>query len=421
MRLLVAVLLGSYVLLASPASGETTFPYQTTVVSDDVYVRSGPGQNYYPTDKLKRGQEVEVYRHDPGGWCAIRPVDGSFTWVSGRFLKPTEDHLAVVTEEGVSARVGSRFSDIRDVVQVRLQKGEVVEILEGPAQSSRGSEGWFKIAPPSGEFRWVSAKYLSTDYPRDGVRKTPPPEKERPRHDRRTEDATADAPSGSSAPTIPAAALAGSESNEAAGESLRTRSSRPRSLTAEEYAAELERVELELSVMVIEEPAVWSFDSLRERTNLLLDQAQTAVERGRARLLANKIARFDDIKQRQDAVLAMRSDTDRSSRLLTKLRPPDTDVEKPAAKLQGDGRYDGVGQLTQVVSPKLGAPRYALVDKTSGDVQCYVTPAPGVHLQNYVGREVGINGTRGYMPEQRASHIMARHVAPLEGSGTMLR
>ena len=77
-----------------------------------------------------------------------------------------------------------------------------------------------------------------------------------------------------------------------------------------------------------------------------------------------------------------------------------------------------MGQLTQVVSPKLGAPRYALVDE-AGDVRCYVTPAPGVNLQNYVGRQVGVTGTRGYMPEQHASHIMARHVTPLEGS--MLR
>jgi hypothetical protein len=35
-------------------------------------------------------------------------------------------------------------------------------------------------------------------------------------------------------------------------------------------------------------------------------------------------------------------------------------------------------------------------------------------LQDYIGREVGVIGTRGYMPEQRASHIMARHVTPLE-------
>ena len=77
MRPLVAVLLCCHVLLTSPARGDATFPYKATVASEDVYVRSGPGQNYYPTDKLKRGQEVEVYRHDPGGWCAIRPVEGA--------------------------------------------------------------------------------------------------------------------------------------------------------------------------------------------------------------------------------------------------------------------------------------------------------------------------------------------------------
>ena len=212
--------------------------------------------------------------------------------------------------------------------------------------------------------------------------------------------------------------MPGSDSADAAGESFRARSARPRSLTAEEYQAELDRIELELSVMVIEEPTAWSFDSLRERTNLLLDQAQTAVERGRARLLANKIARFDDIKQRQDAVLAMRDETDRTSRLLARLRPRDADGDEPAARFDIDGRFDGVGQLTQVVSPKVGRPRYALVDEP-GDVRCYVTPAPGVNLQNYVGRQVGVTGTRGYMPEQHASHIMARHITPLEG--TMLR
>jgi hypothetical protein len=377
MRWLVAVILGGHLLLVSPVGGEQTFPYKAYVAVDDVYVRSGPGQNYYPTDKLKRGQEVEVYRHDPGGWCAIRPVDGSFTWVSGRYLKPTDDNLAVVTEDGISARVGSRFSTIREVVQVRLQKGEVVAILEPPPRGAGGGENaWFKIAPPSGEFRWVSAKYLDANNPRDGVRKAP------------------------------AAATAGSD----AGESLRTRSNKPRSLTAEEYQAELERIELELSAMVIEEPAVWSFDLLRHRTNVLLDQAQTAVERGRARLLANRIARFDDIKQRQDAVFAMRRQTAQSGRL------SDGDGERATAKI--DSRFDGVGQLTQVVSPKVGAPRYALMD-TSGDVRCYVTAAPGVNLQNYIGQQVGVTGTRGYMPEQRAVHVMARHVTPLEGS--MLR
>jgi SH3-like domain-containing protein len=408
MRPLIAVLICIPLTAASPASGDQTFPYKTCVAAEDVYVRSGPGQNYYPTDKLRRGQEVEVYRHDPGGWCAIRPVDGSFSWVSGRFLKPTEDNLAVVTDEGVSVRVGSRFSDIREVVQVRLQKGETVEILEGPPQAGRGSSGWFKIAAPAGEFRWVSAKYLDANYPRDGLRKTPPPPGKyvHHRHDHHGDDQAAD-DSNDSAPLIPAEAMAGHPHHARPGS--------PRSLSAKEYQAELDRIDLELSAMLVEEPTAWTFDSVRERTNMLLDQAQTAVERGRARLLANKIARFDDIKQRQDAVLAMRDDIDRNSRLWARLRPRDVDGARPGLHADIDDRFDGVGQLTQVVSPKLGAPRYALTDDT-GEVRCYVTPAPGVHLQNYVGRRVGVTGTRGYMPEQHSSHIMARHVTPLEGS-----
>ena len=151
----------------------------------------------------------------------------------------------------------------------------------------------------------MSAKYLDADYPRDGVRKTP--------HGRPTSTAAESAPIDRGSPAITAAASRLGCRRPAS----RFAPARPeaRSLSAEEYQAELDRIELELSVMVIEEPTAWSFDSLRERTNVLLDQAQTAVERGRARLLANKIARFDDIKQRQDAVLAMRDETDRDSRL----------------------------------------------------------------------------------------------------------
>ena len=391
-------------LMSSTASGGTTFPYKASATSDDVYVRSGPGQNYYATDKLKRGQEVEVYRHDPGGWCAIRPIEGSFTWVSGRFLKPTKHNLAVVTEEGVAARVGSRFGETRDVVQVRLRKGEVVEVLESPSGDGRGSQ-WYKIAPPSGEFRWVSSKYLDAEYPHDGLRRRHADNRE---PEPSADDRVAESPRHRYR-----------EPSDAAGESLLARSGMPRAISSKEFQEELERIELELTVMLIEEPTAWSFDSLWERTNTLLDQSRTAVERGRARQLANKITKFEDIKRRQEAVLAMRDHTERDSRLYARLRPRnDDDGERSAAKMEIDGRFDGVGELREVVSAKTGAPRYALVDK-SGDVRCYVTPAPGVHLQNYVGREVGVTGTRGYVIDQHASHIMARHITPLEG--TMLR
>ena len=378
MRQLVALIACCFVLLSVPARGDQAFPYKTVVASDDVYVRSGPGQNYYPTDKLKKGQEVEVYRHDPGGWCAIRPVEGSFTWVAGRFLKPTEDHLAVVTQNGVSARVGSRFSDLRDVVQVRLQKGEQVEILEGPPRGA-SENGWYKIAPPSGEFRWVSAKYLDANYPREGVRKQPPAG----RYDRNGNEAAVNVPSGSSAPEIPAAALARSDADRAADEPRRRRVVRPRPLSPEEFQAELDRIEMELSTTVIQDSASWSLDGLREPDEPIIGPG---ADGGRAGPRSAVGQQDRPLRRHQAASGSRAGDARRDRSREPSVGPIAAQGQRPreAAPSDVDGRFDGVGQLTQVVSPKVRRPRYALVDD-KGDVRCYVTPAPGVNVQNYLG------------------------------------
>jgi hypothetical protein len=356
---------------------DQTFPYRAYATSDNVYVRSGPGDNYYPTDKLKAGDEVEVYRHDPGGWFAIRPVPGSFAWVSGRYLQLGKDHLATVTEENVAARVGSRFSDIREVIQVRLHRGELVEVLDaqrpGPATSTAVNP-WYKIAPPAGEFRWVSGKYLDINSPHDGLLKTQ---------------------------------SGGSATRYNTGETPV-----PRTMSAAQFQTEVNRLELDLSTMVAEEPAVWQFGELHARSQSLLNQAETAVERGRARLLLSKIARFQDIKQRYDRVNALWGQTQRTDRELARVSPRPGGV---SPQFDTAGRYDGVGKLARVTSPKTGAPQYALLDEY-GRVRCYVTPAPGVNLRYYLGRQVGINGARGYVPEQQTSHLMAQHINVIDSA-----
>ena len=78
-----------------------------------------------------------------------------------------------------------------------------------------------------------------------------------------------------------------------------------------------------------------------------------------------------------------------------------------------DDRFDGVGKLARLPATAAGTPHFALMEP-NGQVRCYVTPAPGVNLQNYVGREVGIHGVRGFMPEQQAQHIVAKHVTPVD-------
>lgn len=448
-----------FLLFAQAAGQETVFPYKAWITANDVYVRSGPGQTYYPTDKLQEGDQVEVYRHDPGGWYAIRPPEGSFTWVSGKYLTQGGNNLAVVTEDRVAARVGSRFSDIRDVIQVRLHKGEVVELLDHKEMGTGPNrQSWYKIAPPSGEFRWVFGKYVDPDYRPTGVRKTQaaaraetgpeaaaevgtaadievtstpdshdaparavsyedeaPPGAERrgelppldrsPRESGRFDDATAadhepEATGPDPAPTY----------------DPRYGPQERRKLTPEEYRNELSRLDMELSAMVVEEPTVWAFDDLRLAAEELERQAQTAVERGLVRVLLRKIDRFERIKDHYATLSTFRREVDRMRResdgagappLISGRTPP---AGRPA--IPGGG-FDGVGRLTPVVSQKLDAPRYALMGD-DGQVECYVTPSAGVPLGHYVGQWVGVNGTRGYIPEQRAYHIMAQHVTALQ-------
>ena len=378
MRLLVAALVSCCAIATSPASGEQDPPYKAFVTADEVYVRSGPGQDYYPTDKLKTGQQVEVYRHDPGGWYAIRPVEGSFSWVSARYLGLQPDKLARVTGDRVAARVGTRFSDIRSVVQVRLNRDELVEILGSKKQTTgTGTTTWYKIAPPSGEFRWISGKFVDRLAPGDGVRRT-------------------------HSGDLVGSALADFNQSIPPVEDDSRRPAAPRAIAPEQFQAELDELDMELSIMVAEEPTVWEFGEMRLRADSLLTHADTALERGRARLVVGKIARFAEVKHRLDKVAALRKETERSNRQLADLSPR-------GPRAEADDRFDGVGKLTRVVSSKLGAPRYALIDEL-GQVRSYVSPAPGVRLRNYLGRRVGVNGTRGYMPQQRAHHIMAKHI-----------
>ncbi len=150
--------------LAVPALGaEPSFPYTADVSVDEVEVRCGPGWDYYATQHLRRGTKVDVYRHEPGGWLAIRPPEGSFSWIPARQVKRGADpRVGEVAIDGAVAWVGSAVADVaQHKWQVRLEQGELVEILgEKPLSVGPGfaTETYLQIAPAAGEFRWIHAE-----------------------------------------------------------------------------------------------------------------------------------------------------------------------------------------------------------------------------------------------------------------------
>jgi hypothetical protein len=393
-------ILACVVCCARPASAEQ-FPYTAYVTARDVYIRSGPGEKYYPVARLDRGCEVEVYRHDPGGWYAIRPPAECFSWVSAEFIEPHQGNTGVVTGDRVVARVGSSFSDMRDVIQVRLDRGEEVEILEAHEFNSvPAAQTWYKIAPPAGEFRWISSRYLDrghADVDRDDSEV------------RRANFEEAAPRSAKNSRPRPETDDADDEQDDASEANERRPPRRPERRRSQiDLKEEAEDLDLTLSAIVVDEPAHWDFSALKSQAEEALSRAETALERGRIRRVLRKIDNFVEIRQRHLAVMSADGSSGRAHE-----RDVQGDRHRLGARSQAAlMRYDGVGRLTQISSVDPRLPQFALID-SAGQVAAYVSPAPGVNLRRYLNQDVGINGTLGYLPERQANHLTAKRIVPV--------
>lgn len=134
------------------------FPYQALVLREGASIHSGPGKSHYATENLAQGDAVLVYRHDPGGWCAIRPVDGSFSLVPESTLEIVRAGLGKVTQADTQAWVGTALGAVDNPLwQIKLRKDEIVEVLGQVSWPSPEGHStvWYQIAPPAGEFRWI--------------------------------------------------------------------------------------------------------------------------------------------------------------------------------------------------------------------------------------------------------------------------
>ena len=158
MRYFLIIAICCFGLTSQSMAQEHEFPYTAIVLSSGTQVHSGPGDSHYATHDLKENELVEVYRHDPGGWCAIRPPEKSFSLIPETAVKKISKDVAEVLANGTQAWVGTVLGPVESPLwQVKLKKGERVAIV-GEASwphSSGKSVVWYQIEPPAGEYRWV--------------------------------------------------------------------------------------------------------------------------------------------------------------------------------------------------------------------------------------------------------------------------
>ena len=437
------------------------FPYMAKVSVQNAAARSGPGMSYYATQALPVGSVVEVYCELPTGWAAIRPPQGSFSWVRGKFLEVQSDGVGRITEDNTASGVGSDLQDGRDVVQVRMRKDEQVEVIQ---KTSIGSEEWYRISPPSGEFRWVN---LNDILPDDPLRRTP-------QQTQRSQDKSSSAVS--YVPEVGRGYEAGRSfqpgSPAAYPPSPFSDSRRHHALSDEEFYRELADLERAWSAMFHTNPANWHSTQLLYRAHYLKSQANTERKLARVDLLISRLQKANSMEiaagvpqpgmlhrpygvqapptsafAQQPANPLLDPNTlppgSRATVLpglesaavaynqaglngVTGPVPPEYWQREQIAQrnmsmlaqaevLEKNMRLDGVGMLAQLPQGTVDRLpiRWALLD-VNGQIRYYVSPALGVYFKGMEGRVVGVIGSREYLPnDAQHIHITVRQIRPL--------
>lgn len=169
----ILLLLSSIVPQAIADEVEHSKPDEPTVVFVGVTkaeLHSGPSKEYYPTAMLDRGTMLEVYRKTADGWLGVRPPQGSFSWVQAKdaYLLPG-GRVIEITEDDAVSWIGTELGTAKQYRwQVDLKPGEQLVVLsEASMEDSEGNASlWYKIAPPSGEFRWIQEAAVTTKAPK---------------------------------------------------------------------------------------------------------------------------------------------------------------------------------------------------------------------------------------------------------------
>jgi uncharacterized protein YraI len=123
------------------------------VNSNEVYIRSGPGENYYPTLKVDKGAKVTVVglKYD---WLKIIPPEGSFSYVAKAYVEKRGDgSIGQVTKPDLNVRAGSDLVAIKTTVQTKLEENQDVTILGE-------QDEYFKIKPPADAYLYINKQFV---------------------------------------------------------------------------------------------------------------------------------------------------------------------------------------------------------------------------------------------------------------------
>lgn len=439
-------------------------------------VRGGPDEVHYETSQLAPGAEIEIYRLDPGGWCAIRPPEDSFSLVRAAAIESLDEEqgIATIGTDDEQCWIGTMMGAVDEPMwQLKLKRGEKVRLLGSITSSDDPSQvEWYQIAPPSGEFRWVALSDLddesqqqvsayfapsetpaarpgertilkrddsaapiaqaepvddspsespdvalaSYDDPRKNARQTQEPEARwRPPQRRR---AFGDVRVASAQTPAVGSTFVAPDSSRRMDHSLATGpSTQPPMGVPTVWPRAYQELDLRLSMEILKDPPQWKLDSLAAdvmKTKSMSSPSEAPI----ADHLLNKIRQFQLI---QDAGPRGPGNAGGSSvqGVVAVVGQDAIPLTRPSAELDEKRidytkTFDAHGWLNELVRDEgMGQTTYVLQDD-QGKITHLIAATPGLNLHRYLKTKVGIVGQKGFHQGMNLDHVTAERVVNLD-------
>ncbi|MHC4444583.1 MAG: SH3 domain-containing protein [Planctomycetota bacterium] len=333
-----------------------TFPLQGSVKGNNVYVRSGFNQNYYPVTKLNRGHKVTVVAEE-FGWYKIIPPNGVHSLIEKIYV----DRIGTGKNTGTLNRqtwvfAGSNLNDQRYAKQARLPKGARVTIL---GDSSDGK--YLKLKPPDGAHLWISGDWVDLIKP--------------------------SAESFGPKPTIV-------KPGKSKREGIKSKTDSPKGkASSEDYQSLIDTIEKKISAEAVKPPSNRVLEPIIKQLQPIAEQKDDDL----ARLYAQ--ARLKQLQEHLELVTALRvmreltnnavtgADAKARKRALIKAKkavPPDRVVVR--GMIKPSGIYDGKGNRPL---------RWRVVDPSNQKTLAYIelSEASKINPVDYYGKRVGIRAS----------------------------
>jgi len=349
-----------------------SFPYIAELIGDNVYIRSGPGTNYYRCGKLDKGDRVKVVS-SRFSWSCIVPPPGSFSWISRQYvtIDQNDTGLGIVTGDAVRVYAGS--DDIKPIhsttMQGKLNQSDKVKVID----TETGD--YYKIEPPAFAYLWVSSEYIN---PLGPVGEVP-------------------------APVV--APPAGAETD--IGAVVLTKLA-VESQKLEEYYALEKQIEAERAKPVSEQ----NYSDIKKALVEIADNKE-----------AGKAARYSQftVKQIESFELAWSAakEVQRQDAQLQKIKEQiDKARAAKLAEVPELGKFAVIGrfQNSNIYGPEPEQRHYRLLDD-SGKTVCYALPggsALELDLSKFVGRKVGLVGTIEPHPQTAGALVRFTEITELK-------